>query len=141
MAHSRDVENIDAISAWNILSKDNEALLVDVRTVPEWTFVGVPELRAIGKEPLLLSWRTYPKMDINPDFITALCQQAPNKETSLLFLCRSGARSLEAAKAALSAGYHHCYNILSGFEGDPNADGHRGMLKGWKAENLPWGQG
>jgi len=55
-----------------------------------------------------------------------------------MFLCRSGARSHHAAAAAAAAGYSSAYNILEGFEGDRDAEGHRGTVGGWKFHGLPW---
>ena len=39
------------------------------------------------------------------------------------------------------AGFANCYNVLEGFEGDKDADGHRGTIGGWKVAGLPWIQG
>jgi rhodanese-related sulfurtransferase len=58
----------------------------------------------------------------------------------MLFLCRSGARSRAAAMALTAAGYTSCYNIAEGFEGNPDAERHRGTTGGWKAAGLPWAQ-
>ena len=126
--------------AWDMLQSSPDAQLVDVRSMPEWSFVGVPELASLGKEPALLAWRIYPHMDLNPVFVEECKTLAGDADTPLLFLCRTGARSKEAAIAMTQAGYTHCYNILNGFEGDLNPDGKRGNLTGWKAEQLPWRQ-
>jgi len=58
-----------------------------------------------------------------------------------MFLCRSGARSHQAAQAAMQAGYANAYNILEGFEGDKDANGHRNTVGGWRFAGLPWIQG
>ncbi|MDK2122659.1 rhodanese-like domain-containing protein [Parachitinimonas caeni] len=109
------------------------ARLVDVRSAAEWQFVGqVPEA-------LRIEWKTYPGMLPNPHFIEQLKQQA-DPEAVLLFLCRTGGRSHEAAAAAAASGYSECYNVLEGFEGDRDAEGHRGTVNGWKAHQLPWQQ-
>ena len=76
----------------------------------------------------------------NPDFLAQLQARAP-ADAPVLFLCRSGARSHDAAIAATAAGYTQCYNVLEGFEGDRDAHGHRGALNGWQAAGLPWQQG
>lgn len=126
--------------AWNMLSADPAAQLVDVRTQPEWTFAGLPELSALGRKPLTISWKHYPSFELNQRFIAELSRLAPDKSAPLFFLCKTGGRSLDAALAATAAGYTACYNIAGGFEGDANAERQRGRVNGWKAANLPWEQ-
>jgi rhodanese-related sulfurtransferase len=126
--------------AWDILSQDKDAILVDVRTDAEWLFVGVPDLAGVGKEPVKIAWQTYPGMALNPNFVDAVKAAAPQKETQILFLCRSGQRSKSAAIALTQVGYNRCYNISEGFEGDKDATQHRSMVGGWKFAGLPWKQ-
>ncbi len=125
---------------WEDLKSNGGAHLVDVRSEAEWTFVGIPDLTGLGKEPLLLAWQSFPGMQVNPNFIDRLSAQVPDKETPLYFLCRSGGRSQAAAMAATTAGYRTCYNVAEGFEGGHDQQGHRGRVSGWKARNLPWRQ-
>jgi rhodanese-related sulfurtransferase len=127
-------------TAFKILSENKGAVLVDVRTRPEWNYVGLPELSSIGKKPALLEWQVFPSMQPNPDFVTALSGAVADKATPLLFLCRSGARSAAAAKAMTVAGYSTCLNISDGFEGPLDAQAKRGSAGGWKAAGLPWRQ-
>jgi rhodanese-related sulfurtransferase len=124
--------------AWEMLRVDPGAQLVDVRTRPEWDFVGVPNLEAIGKRPTFLSWHIYPTMQVNPTFADELRRVAPSSDTPLLFLCRSGARSRSAAEAMTALGYRRCYNVSEGFEGRVDVEHHRGYKAGWKAAGLPW---
>ena len=124
--------------AWDRLSDDPEALLIDVRTMPEWQFVGRPDLRQHGKEPVLLAWQLYPDMRPNPDFVSDLEKRGVNRSTPLLLLCRSGQRSRAAATALTAAGFTSAYNIADGFEGSRDEAGHRGTSGGWKALDLPW---
>jgi len=120
--------------AYEILQSAPGAKLVDVRSRAELDWVGgVPDSIAI-------EWATYPGMKPNPHFIAQLEQQV-NKESLIIFLCRSGARSHHAAVAATQAGYSDCYNVLEGFEGDRDAENHRNVLGGWRAAGLPWEQG
>ncbi|RME64863.1 MAG: rhodanese-like domain-containing protein, partial [Alphaproteobacteria bacterium] len=116
-------------------------VLVDVRTEPEWAFVGVPDLSALGRRPLMLSWQLFPSMQRNPDFETALAAEGLGRSQAMLFLCRSGSRSAAAAAAMTQAGFTRCYNVAGGFEGDRDATGHRGTVNGWKVDGLPWIQG
>ncbi len=132
--------DVDPTEAWKMLSQSEQATLVDVRTEAEWGFVGVPDLSAVGKQPLFLQWQVFPTMMPNQNFVAALAEALPEKDAPLLFLCRSGGRSRAAAAAMSAAGYRHCYNITNGFEGNVDAAGHRGQLAGWKASGLPWVQ-
>lgn len=127
-------------TAWKILSERKEAVLVDVRTRPEWNFVGLPDLEPLAKKPALIEWQVFPSMQPNPDFVTALSGVLTDKDTPLLFLCRSGARSAAAAKAMTAAGYSICLNVADGFEGPLDAEAKRGSAGGWKAATLPWRQ-
>ena len=126
--------------AWKILSSDKNALLVDVRTAPEWSFVGLPDLSTLGKRVLQQSWQVFPRMEVDPDFAARLGALAADRDAPILFICRSGARSRSAAMAMTAAGYSRCYNIANGFEGNHDAERHRGKLAGWKADGLPWTQ-
>ena len=132
--------DISVKQAWKKLSEDPVAILIDVRTDAEYTWVGNPDLSGLGKEPLRLQWKIFPDMDINPDFIDRINNGGIDKDTVLLFLCRSGVRSAQAAEAMTATGYTQCFNIEGGFEGNRDADGHRGNVNGWKADGLPWQQ-
>lgn len=126
---------------WEILQNDANAVLIDVRTDAEFSYVGVPELSSLAKETKFVSWILFPNDEVNPDFLRQLAVAAPDQNARVLFLCRSGVRSRYAAATATQAGYDRCYNILEGFEGDKNATGHRGTVGGWKVAGLPWIQG
>lgn len=131
-------ESLTCRESWNLLANDPNAMLVDVRTKEEWQSVGAPDLSSIGKEAVLLSWKTNPGYALNENFLRELAQRAPNQDAKILFLCRSGGRSYDAATAALEAGYRDCVNLVDGFEGEPNASGERCTVSGWRAANLPW---
>lgn len=131
---------ISAQEAWNCLQCDVRAVLVDVRTPPEWAFSGEPDLTSLGKEQLRISWKIFPTYILNERFVEALEGVGLAKDVPLLFLCRTGGRSLDAAIAAARQGFLHCYNITDGFEGAPNGQHQRGMVSGWKAAGLPWRQ-
>jgi rhodanese-related sulfurtransferase len=132
--------DVTPATAWKILSEIKDAVLIDCRTRAEWNYVGLPELEAIGKKPALLEWQVFPSMQQNPEFVTTLGNAVTNKDTPLLFLCRSGARSAAAAKAMSAAGYSTCINVSEGFEGSLDSHGKRGSAEGWKANGLPWRQ-
>ncbi len=134
------VENIAPPAAWRALAENQQAQMVDVRTDAEWSYVGVPDLAPLGKLVATISWQVFPAMQVNGEFVAQLRAAGFTPSHHLYFLCRSGVRSLHAAAAAIGAGFPHAYNIADGFEGPPDADGHRGTVAGWKAEGLPWRQ-
>lgn len=131
--------------AWKTLTNEPGAALVDVRTIAEWSFVGLPDLAAIGKPLLRVEWQTFPGGNANADFVETLDDMLSdgdvNKDAPIFFICRSGARSASAAAAMTAAGYTQCYNVAGGFEGRRDEKGHRGTVEGWKAAALPWAQG
>lgn len=117
------------------------ARVIDVRSRYEWEFVG-------RIDPCtLIEWRVYEaegpvgiRSRPNETFVEQLKRQATPEET-LLFLCRSGVRSQAAAAAATAAGFPNAFNILEGFEGNPDQHKHRGSVGGWRKHGLPWIQG
>ena len=134
------VDDIGPKQVWQALQTDNQARLVDVRTDAEWNFVGLPDLGETGQDPVLIPWQTFPSMQVNGAFTDHLRQAGLTPENRLYFICRSGGRSRAAAQAAQAAGFPQAYNVADGFEGPPDADGHRGVEAGWKADGLPWRQ-
>jgi rhodanese-related sulfurtransferase len=119
--------------AFELMQENPGAKLVDVRTQAEWDYVG----RVPGS--LLIEWQTYPGSKSNPNFLNELQAQV-DKDAIVMFLCRSGARSHNAAALAYQAGYANSYNVLEGFEGDKDANGHRNAVSGWRVAGLPWVQ-
>lgn len=110
------------------------ARLVDVRTRAEWDWVG----RIPGA--VEIEWMSYPGSKSNPAFVAQLRREV-DPESLVMFICRSGARSDHAARAAVEAGYLEAYNVLEGFEGDKDANGQRNRVGGWRHAGLPWMQG
>jgi rhodanese-related sulfurtransferase len=125
--------------AWDLLTTDERAVLVDVRTDGEWRSIGIPDAAAIGGRAALVEWVQAPSGRQNPQFLQQLAEAglAPGDERPVVFLCRSGVRSVAAAQAATAAGLGPAYNVLDGFEGDVGPDGQRGHW-GWRAAGLPW---
>lgn len=132
--------DVSSREAWEILERDPKAALVDVRTKPEWGFVGVPDLAPLGKHAVFISWQVYPGMQVDQRFAEHVSEAGLSKDDPILLLCRSGGRSRSAAKALTALGYRACFNIADGFEGGHDAQGHRGTKEGWKASDLPWKQ-
>ena len=114
------------------------AILVDVRTEGEWAHIGIPDTTSAGErrnDPLFIQWNLAGGVP-NPQFVEQLKRQAPeDTAVELVFLCRSGARSIAAATAATAAGYTS-YNVLEGFEGETDRFGER-TVNGWKNRGLP----
>ncbi len=133
--------DISPKQAWDLLSTDKRAVLVDVRTPAEWNYVGIPDLSPLGRKPIFVPWMLFPSMQVNAEFALQLESVGLDPETPLIFLCRSGARSRAAAVAMTARGFSTCYNIDAGFEGDPDGARHRGTVSGWKVDGLPWMQG
>ncbi len=131
------VPEIDLQAAWQLLADDPSATLLDVRTQAEWAFVGVANLQSLGKEAVLIEWTQFPSGTPNPTFAEQASKQLdPNAET--LVICRSGARSQSAAEALTQLGFTSARNVIAGFEGHHDAEGHR--TGGWKSSGLPWFQ-
>ena len=121
--------------AFTLLQSDPRVKLVDVRTNAERDWVGrvaIPEAQHVA-----VQWATYPGGAPNPAFADQL-EQVARKDEVLLFLCRSGVRSRHSARVATEHGFAQSYDILEGFEGDRDADGHRKTVGGWCKAGLPW---
>jgi len=140
MAQGPYAGDLSAKEAWAVLERDPASVLVDVRTDAEWSYVGVPDVSALGKRLLRVQWQTFPTGERNPAFADQLAQAGIPKDASVLFICRSGARSRDAAIAMTQRGYAKCFNVAGGFEGPMDEDRHRGGVDGWKAAGLPWMQ-
>lgn len=126
--------------AWKLLTGTTNAVLVDCRTDAEWRFVGVPDLSSLQREVVFIEWNRTDGTH-NDAFVDELRREIGDSEEAgpVVFLCRSGNRSIGAAEAATEAGIAPSYNVLDGFEGNLDEQGHRGGT-GWKAVGLPWKQ-
>lgn len=117
--------------AFALLQADPHVILVDVRSQAELDLVGrIPST-------LNIEWAFYPGMVPNPDFAAQL-QANVDKNLTVIFMCRTGGRSHNAAVVADKLGYDHVYNMLEGFEGEANALKQRTLINGWKHAGLPW---
>jgi len=128
------IENLDPKQSWNLLQNNPAAVLIDVRTYIEHSFVGHPP------KAVHIAWKEYPGMQLNAAFVEQVEQHVPDKAVPVLLLCRTGVRSVDAAKALEAAGYQHLINIVEGFEGALDAEKHRGNIDGWRFHGLPWQQ-
>ena len=132
--------DVDPAKAYAELQAEADAVLVDVRTSAEWSYVGLPDLAQVGKAVIFLEWQHFPDGTLNGSFVEQLRQEGVAEGIPIYFLCRSGARSGAAAAAATAAGLGPAYNVADGFEGPLGRDGHRDVAA-WKAAGLPWRQG
>jgi len=134
MTYAGDVTPVDA---FGLLESNPDTVLIDVRTPAELSYVGQPDLAGIGKQVVVVPW--HPKL--TGDQLGGLLFAAGVEATDqLLFICRSGVRSLHAAKLATQVGFARSHNVIYGFEGNLDTSGHRGTLEGWKVDGLPWKQ-
>lgn len=122
---SQTVRETTPQEAWDALTAQEKAQLIDVRTASEWQQVGVPDLSSFNKKAIALSWRTLPGMMLNTQFEAQVMEAIPDRATPLYFLCRVGGRSSDAAQAMARMGYTHCCNVAGGFEQ-------------WQQMELPW---
>ena len=138
------VENINSKEAYDLLSGDANAVLIDVRTKKEHLAVGIPDLQEIGKETLIIEWKNsilpWSRNSFLDDFNKKLEFVQKGK---YIFICRSGIRSNFAAltveESFISGNYNSkCYNVEDGFEGHEQPLGNPQKLTGWKNLGLPW---
>jgi len=128
------IENLTPQQSWDLMQSDSRAIMIDVRTKMEHTFLGRP-LNSVH-----VPWKEAPEWVLNSAFVAQAEEVATDKSAPVLLLCRSGVRSLEAASALENAGYTHLINILDGFEGALDDNKHRGNISGWRYSQLPWEQ-
>jgi sulfur dioxygenase len=129
LGYSGDITPSQAHDWW----QSGEAVLIDIRTHAERAWAGfIPNVPGI-------EFKIWPGMAINPAFDAQLQDAMQGKTKKVMLLCRSGIRSIPAAQRAQALGFE-AYNILEGFEGDPDSKAHRNTLGGWRAKGLPWAQ-
>ena len=136
----KHVHTINSRQCFEKLSKMPDSHLVDVRTKPEWLFVGLPNLQSLQKKTVCVSWHVYPNMNINVNFESEILNSGINKQDTIFLICRSGQRSSYAAEFLISRGFTNCFNVIDGFEGEIGPDYHRSTVNGWKYNKLPWKQ-
>ena len=136
----KPIKSLDPISAHKFLNKNSDALLVDVRCEIEYEYIGHPV------DAINIVWKKYPGWEINETFAAevdlAVSNQSQSaKKTPILLICRSGARSRDAAECLYEHHYLEVYNVEEGFEGDKNNEARRSSVNGWRFHGLPWVQG
>lgn len=136
-----NVKEINPLQAWKILQSDPGAVLLDVRSRFEYEYVGHPE------PSINVPWQEVPDWKTDPEFVARVRQKLGGlpgtaaESRTILALCRSGKRSMDAAVRLTENGFTNVINIAEGFEGKLDANGQRGKLNGWRYYGLPWRQG
>ncbi len=128
------IKQVSPSQAWELLTDNPATVLIDVRSKVEYTHVGHP----VGS--VHIPWLEAPDWKVNPQFVDQVIDSRADKTTPILLLCRSGQRSMSAAKALEAAGFTDLANIEEGFEGSIDDQRHRGKLSGWRFHGLPWEQ-
>jgi rhodanese-related sulfurtransferase len=136
------VKAVTPLQAFELLSKEPRAVLIDVRSEMEFLFVGHPE------GAVHVPWIDEPDWDVNPNFVKhvrqvmlgGLSHSAEQSSAPVLLICRSGKRSLEAGEKLIEAGFTDVYNVTEGFEGELDDHHHRSSMGGWRFHGLPWAQ-
>lgn len=135
------IKEITPGEAGELLKSDPNAVVLDVRSKVEFDYVGHP----VGA--VHVPWQEFPGWQVDPQFVEKVRQKLadrgtanPEKNVTVLSLCRSGSRSRAAAQALAASGFERVYNIAQGFEGDRDQNGHRGTVGGWRFHGLPWEQ-
>ncbi|MCK5812932.1 MAG: rhodanese-like domain-containing protein [Cocleimonas sp.] len=134
------VTTMSSQKAYALLQDNPHASLVDIRSSMEYLFVGHP----VGS--VHIAWIDDPDWDLNPDFIDEVTYTSRKKnahhhlDNPIVLICRSGVRTLLAAKALIDAGFTQIIHIDEGFEGDRNENDQRSSIGGWRYHGLPWEQ-
>ena len=121
--------------ALTLVQQQPDALFIDVRKEIESKYVGRPP------GVVNIAWAEYPTLKPDPgNFVAAVDKLACSKDQTLVLICRSGERTVDAGIALEKAGYTQVVNVLEGFEGDLDDNQHRGTESGWRFDGLPWTQ-
>jgi rhodanese-related sulfurtransferase len=129
------MKNLNPRAAWEEIQRTPEALFVDVRMEIESLYVGRPP------SVVNIAWYEYPELAPQPDaFVAAVEREAGSRSRPVYLICRSGKRTVDAAKALEAAGFTDVTNITEGFEGDLDEGFHRSTKNGWRFHGLPWEQ-
>ena len=105
------IKNITSIECFNKLSEISNSYLIDIRTKPEWEFIGVPDLSSLNKKTIFISWHMYPEMKINSLFENQITESNIKKNDNIFLIFRSGNRSFNAAEFLTSRDFTNCINV------------------------------
>ncbi len=119
---------ITAIEAWELANSDKQTVIIDIRTTEEWKETGIPKLE---NKVFTITSHFKPNMNLNHDFLLELGKVVHDKDTKVIFICKTNGRSNIAANLALQHGYKNSIVVIDGFEGNS-------VGLGWKASGLPY---
>jgi len=129
------MKNLLPSEAWALLQQDPGVLFLDIRMAIESLYVGRPP------GVINIPWYEFPELTPDPShFVQAVEKEAKSKDQTVMLICRSGVRTVDAAIALEKAGFTQVVNVLDGFEGQLDDEGHRSTVGGWRFEGLPWEQ-
>lgn len=128
------MKHMTPVEAHAFLTANPDARLVDCRSEMEYFYVGHP----VGA--VHVAWQEAPDWKINPHFANDVLREVEAKDRAILLICRSGKRTLDAARVLEADGFTDVINVLHGFEGDLDEQFHRGTRNGWRHDGLPWEQ-
>jgi rhodanese-related sulfurtransferase len=129
------MEHLTPKQTWEFLQTNPDAVFIDVRMEIESMYVGRPP------GSINIPWYEYPEFEADTDaFVAAVRSEVTSLDQTVVLICRSGSRTLDAGKALLDEGFTKVINVLHGFEGDLDANDHRSTVNGWRFDGLPWGQ-
>ena len=126
-----EVFNIPSEKVKDFLNNNSNSVVLDVRTEEEWNNIGKPDAEALNSKTFFISLLLGPDRQKNENFVKEFLEKKVPKKDNILVICRSGVRSMAAAKLLQQQGYKNLINISDGFEGNP-ATG-----EGWKKSKLP----
>ncbi len=126
-----EVFNIPSEKVKDFLNNNSNSVVLDVRTEEEWNNIGKPDAEALNSKTIFISLLIGPDRQKNENFVKEFLDKKVPKKDNVLVICRSGVRSMAAAKLLQQQGYKNLINISDGFEGNP-ATG-----EGWKKSKLP----
>ena len=128
------MDHLHPTKAYEVIQENPNTLLIDCRTEVEFFYVGHPT------DAINIEWNTAPDFDVNPHFADEVLRMAGRKDRPVILICRSGKRSVDAGLELEQHGFTHVAHVLEGFEGELDAEHHRGNLGGWRKHGLPWRQ-
>ena len=129
-------QEVTPLAAYQQLTENKDAMLIDCRTKREWEIIGVPDLSEIDKSLVKIELMRQDQ-SVNPAFVEQITELA-QQDTPLYLICRSGARSAAACQILMKAGFTNVKNIAEGFEGHSLHDNRPEIIEGWQYNNLPW---
>jgi len=137
-----EVRPLASPQAWELITNNQRAVMIDVRSSMEFLFVGHP------KGSVHVPWIDAPEWTVNPNFVTevrkvmlgGIGMGEQGSDAPVVLICRSGKRSLEAGILLIKNEFTEVYNVTDGFEGELDHDHHRSMIGGWRYHGLPWEQ-